>query len=102
MVGNTVAHAQPLSQISGGKRFDAFSRGDKEFVLYLMVHSLTRRVEQEQYDQILAYLRTGNMPIHLSKNAKDSLRRKSKSFIAKDGMLFYKDKIESEYQVIYN
>ena len=59
-------------------------------------------MEQEQYDQILAYLSTGNMSIHLSKNAKYSLRRKSKSFITKDGMLFYKDKKGSEFQVICN
>ena len=46
-------------------------------------------MEQVQYDRIVSYLRTGSFP---SKNEKDFLRRKTKNFVVKDGLLFYSDK----------
>ncbi len=49
-------------------------------------------MDQFVYDSILAYLRTGQLPQELSKNQKDALRRKSKNFLEKSGLLFFQDK----------
>ena len=42
-------------------------------------------------DTILHYIRTGKLPEDLEKNQKDSLRRKSKNFLEKSGLLFLHD-----------
>ena len=71
---------------------DAQSEVAKEFEL------LANKMEQAQYDRIVGYLRTGSFPSSITKNEKDSLRRKSKNFknfVVKDGLLFYKDKKKS-------
>ena len=49
-------------------------------------------MEQVQYDRIVSYLRTGSFPSSMTKNEKDSLRRKAKNFVVIDGLLFYRDK----------
>ena len=49
-------------------------------------------MEQKQYDDLFSYIRTKEFPTGYSKTQKDSLRRKSKSFIIKDGLLFFRDK----------
>ena len=46
-------------------------------------------MEQVKYDRIVRYSRTGSFP---SKSEKDFLRRKTKNFVVKDGLLFYSDK----------
>ena len=54
-------------------------------------------MEQVQYDRIVSYLRTGSFP---SKN-KRFLRRKTKNFVIKDGLLFYSDKKKAaDFQVL--
>ena len=58
----------------------------KEFEL------LANKMEQRQYDRIVGYLRTGSFPSSMTKNEKDSLRRKAKNFVVKDGLLYYRDK----------
>ena len=68
---------------------DAQSEVAKEFEL------LANKMEQAQYDRIVGYLRTGSFPSSMTKNEKDSLRRKSKNFVVKDGLLFYRDKKKS-------
>ena len=49
------------------------------------------KMEQCQYDAILGVLRNGKVHENMSRNQKISLQRKAKSFILKDGLLFYKD-----------
>ncbi len=51
-------------------------------------------MDQEQYDMIFSYIRTGQLQASsLSKSKKDSLRRKGKSFLVKsDGLLYFTDK----------
>ena len=49
-------------------------------------------MEQSQYDQIYNYIRSGELPSNRSKNEKDCLRRKSKTFCIKNGLLFYREK----------
>ena len=41
-------------------------------------------MDQGQYDALLSFLRTGKFPEGLTKNERDSLRRKSKSFVVND------------------
>ena len=49
-------------------------------------------MDQDQYDQLLAYLREGIFPSNLSQNRKESLRRECKKFTVKDdGLLYFKD-----------
>ena len=43
------------------------------------------------YNNILHYLRTGKLPKDLEKNQKDSLRRKSKNYLEKSGLLYFHD-----------
>ena len=47
------------------------------------------------YDTILRYIRTGKLPEDLEKNQKDSLRRKSKNFLEKSGLLYFHDEKKS-------
>ena len=55
-------------------------------------------MEQVQYDRIVSYLHTGSFP---SKNKKRFLRRKTKNFVIKDGLLFYSDKKKAaDFQVL--
>ena len=41
----------------------------------------SNKMEQVQYDGIVSYLRTGSFPSSMTKNEKDSLRRKAKNFL---------------------
>ena len=79
--GNTVAHAL----VSVSRTLDLFEVS-KEIEL------LVNKMEQSQYDRIVGYLRTDSFPSSMTKNEKDSLRRKAKHFVVKDGLLFYRDK----------
>ena len=47
------------------------------------------------YDTILRYICTGKLPEDLEKNQKDSLRRKSKNFLEKSGLLYFHDEKKS-------
>ena len=49
-------------------------------------------MDQGEYDVLVSYLRTGKFPDIFTKNKKYSLRRKSKSFLLKDGLLYHRDK----------
>ena len=40
----------------------------------------------------MSYLHIGSFPSSMTKNEKDSLRRKAKNFVVKDWLLFYRDK----------
>ena len=42
-------------------------------------------MEEEDYGSIKSYLCSGEFPVNLSKRDKDSLRRKCKKFVVKDG-----------------
>jgi hypothetical protein len=61
-------------------------------------------MEEEEYDRILSSLKTRVLPTGLTKNQKDSFRRKCKQFVVKDDALFYRDhKKHIDLQVIsYN
>ena len=48
-------------------------------------------MEQLMYNNILHYLRIGKLPEDLEKNQKDSLRRKSKNYLEKSGLLYFRD-----------
>lgn len=50
-------------------------------------------MDQEEYDLVFSYIRDGKFSTDLSKNKKDSVRRKCKSFIVKeDGLLYFRNK----------
>ena len=46
-------------------------------------------MEEEEYCSIKSYLCSGEFPVNLSKRDKDSLRRKCKKFVVKDGLLYH-------------
>ena len=48
-------------------------------------------MEDNLYRSMVAYLRGGGFPDGMSKNEKDSLRRKSKRMLEKDGELLIRD-----------
>ena len=48
-------------------------------------------MDQQEYDRLLLYLRSAELPSGFTKNQKDSLKRKSKSFIIRDDALFFRD-----------
>ena len=48
-------------------------------------------MEQSQYDVLYDYKVSKELPEHLSKNEKDSLRRKAKNFVITDGLLYNRD-----------
>ena len=41
----------------------------------------------------MSYLQTKTMPSDFTKNQKDSLRRKCKNFMLKEGLLYYRDEL---------
>ena len=85
-----LSHGPATANLWRQKRVDTFEiLNDRGDIKDLTVCSLRTVMEQMQYDHILAYLRTGNLPTFEIK--KDSLRRRSRSFVAKDGMLFYRN-----------
>ena len=49
-------------------------------------------MNQGEYDRIFAYLHTGKASSDLTKNERDSLRRKCKKFVVKDGLVYFRDK----------
>ena len=49
-------------------------------------------MDQREYDTLFSYVKKGEFPSNFTKNQKDSLRRKSKCFFIKDGVLFFRDK----------
>ena len=54
------------------------------------------------YDVLQSYLVTSRFPDDYTKNQKDALRRKAKSFLVKDGLLHRRDKKRGvDLQVIY-
>ena len=52
-------------------------------------------MEQEKYDVLLNYVRCSRFPDNPSKNEKDLLRKKSKSYAVKDGLVYHRDKKSS-------
>ena len=48
-------------------------------------------MDEQQYSELLKYLRTGEFPQGLQKNKVDILRRKKKKYITKNGLLFFRD-----------
>ena len=51
-------------------------------------------MEQVQYDRIVSYLRTGSFPSSMTKNEKDSLRRKAKN--SKLLLPFHRERLQEE------
>ena len=49
-------------------------------------------MDQDQYDRLLHYLLTGDFPAEMAKAEKDSLRKRSKNFLVKNGLLYYQKK----------
>ena len=49
-------------------------------------------MDQVEYDVLQSYLVTSRFPDDYTKNQKDALRRKAKSFLVKDGRLHRRDK----------
>ena len=49
-------------------------------------------MEQKKYDDLFSYVRKKYFPADFNKTQRDNLRRKSKSFVIKDGLLFFRDK----------
>ena len=59
------------------------------------------KMEEEEYDRIVSFLKTRVLPTDFTKNRKDSFRRKCKQFVAKDDTLYYRDhKKNIDLQVI--
>ena len=58
-------------------------------------------MEQSEYDTLLAFCCDCKYPPECSKNEKDCIRRIAKTFIVKDGLLFYRDKHNKEYRVSF-
>ena len=56
-------------------------------------------MEQKKYDDLFSYVRKKNFPADFTKIQRDNLRRKSKSFVIKDGLLFFRDKKNVDLQV---
>ena len=56
-------------------------------------------MEQKKYDDLFSYVRKKNFPAEFTKIQRDNLRRKSKSFVIKDGLLFFRDKKNVDLQV---
>ena len=57
-------------------------------------------MEQKEYDRIVGYHKTKTLPAALTKNQRDSFRRKCKHFVLKEGLLYYRDvKKEVDLQV---
>ena len=52
--------------------------------------------DQVEYDVLLSYPVTSRFPDDYTKNQKDALRRKEKSFLVKDGLLHRRDKKRGE------
>ena len=56
-------------------------------------------MEQKKYDDLFSYVRKKNFPADFTKIQRDNLRRKSKSLVIKDGLLFFRDKKNVDLQV---
>ena len=56
-------------------------------------------MEQKKYDDLFSYVRKKNFPADFTKIQRDNLRRKLKSFVIKDGLLFFRDKKNVDLQV---
>ena len=48
-------------------------------------------MDQEKYDVLFTYLTRKKLPEKLKKNERDTLKRKCKSFVVKDGLLYHRD-----------
>ena len=58
-------------------------------VLYLRGR-IPAKMDVKQYKTLMDYLCTGKFPTDMIKAEKDSLRKKSKKFLVKDGLLYYR------------
>ena len=56
-------------------------------------------MEQKKHDDLFSYVRKKNVPADFTKIQRDNLRRKSKSFVIKDGLLFFRNKKNVDLQV---
>ena len=57
-------------------------------------------MEQEEYDNLMAYCCNGTVPNLSTKNSKDSFRKKAKKFVVKEGSLYFKGKSDIDLKVI--
>ena len=58
-------------------------------VLYLR-RGIPAKMDVKQYKTLMDYLCTGKFPTDMIKAEKNSLRKKSKKFLVKDGLLYYR------------
>ena len=49
-------------------------------------------MDQSEYDILMSYLLTSNVTRDYTENQKDTLKRKAKRFLVKNGLLYHKDK----------
>ena len=50
------------------------------------------KTDQDQYDRLLHYVLTGNFRVEMAEAEKDSLRKLSKNFLVKNGLLYFQKK----------
>ena len=60
-------------------------------LISVLLHAVDLKMDQQEYDRLYLYLRSAELPSGFTKNQKDSLKRKSKSFIIRDDALFFRD-----------
>ena len=58
------------------------------------------RHDQGNYDVLYTYLTSKKLPEKLTKNERDSLKRRCKSFFVKDGLLYHRDRKTSVDQQV--
>ena len=56
-------------------------------------------MDSKAYSQLTDYIAKGEVPEELTKNMKDVLRRKAKSYTVTNGLLFYRDVKKGDLQV---
>ena len=60
--------------------------------LSALCRGIPAKMDLKQYKTLMDYLCTGEFPMDMIKAEKDSLRKKSKNFLLKDGLLYYRRK----------
>ena len=68
--------------------------------IILHVHVFRVVMDQFEYDILPAFCCNRTYPPLYNKNERDCLRRRAKSFVVEEGVLFYRDKEGGEFQVI--
>ena len=67
----------------------------------MLVHVFRGDMDQSEYDVLLPFCCNRTYPPLYNKNERDCLRRRAKSLVGMEGVLFYRDKAGGEIQVKY-